>query len=63
MKTIPKLDGFEYTKVEPLTDNQRSLAVQALGYAFAEAGLLKNGKIKKGVLETFVSFLDRGEIL
>jgi hypothetical protein len=62
MKTIPKLDGFEYTKVEPLTDNQRDLAVQALGYALGELGLHED-LVKGKVLETFVSYLKRGEIL
>ena len=63
MKTIPKLDGFEYTKVEPFTDNQKSLAIQALGYALGELGLWKDDLKSTDVIGTFVNYIDRGEIL
>jgi hypothetical protein len=62
MKNIPKIDGFEYVKVEPLSFDQKSLAVQALGYALGEFGLHED-VIKGKILETFSSYIDRGLIL
>ena len=66
MKTIPHIVGLEnqYVKVQPLTLEQKTLALEAFGYALAESGYLyKNENVKKEVIETFVSFLDRGLIL
>jgi hypothetical protein len=62
MITIPRLVGFEYKKVQALTDDQKSLVVEALGYTLADSGI-KALKKRRKLLETFVAFVDRGEIL
>ena len=62
MTTIPRLVGFEYKKVQALTQDQRDLVIEALGYTLADSGIKQLGKRRK-MLETFVAFVDRGEIL
>lgn len=62
MATITRLDGFTYTKVQSLSQDQRDLVIQALGYTLADSGI-KALKKRRKLLETFVAFIDRGEIL
>ena len=62
MKKSPLLQGFDYTKVQALTAEQKDLVLEALGYALSDANVSGKGK-RKQILETFVAFTDRGLII
>ena len=61
--TIPKLVGFDYKKVQALTQDQKDLVIEALGYALEDQKMRKNMTKVRAMLATFVAFIDRGEIL
>jgi hypothetical protein len=64
MNTIPHIIGMEkdYKKVQELSQDQKTLVIEALGYSLADANVSGNG-VRKQILETFICFINRGEIL